>query len=306
MVSVIYSDEFLEHKTGMLHPERPERLTAIVKALNAFPDNGQLQWYSPTSVQEHYLSLMTLLEKVHSRSHIETVAAIANRGGGYLDVDTPVCVKSYDVALLAVSAWLDGVDLVLAKRKPTFVLARPPGHHAESRRGMGFCLFSNAAIAAHYALEKPDINKVAILDWDVHHGNGTQEIVETNENIAYCSLHQSPCYPGTGFADEHGFYNNILNLPMSPGSTMVTYQPTFQQKVMPFLANFQPDLLIVSAGYDANHDDPLASIALQPENYGLFTEYCLQITHNILFGLEGGYDLPSLSQSVVATIEACL
>ncbi|MCL2927371.1 MAG: histone deacetylase [Trichodesmium sp. St16_bin4-tuft] len=306
MVSVIYSDEFLEHKTGILHPERPERLTAIVTALKAFPNNGQLQWHSPTPVQQRDSLLMTLLEKVHSRSHIKAVAEIADHGGGFLDTDTPVFVKSYDVALLAVSAWLDGVDLVLTNRKPTFVLARPPGHHAESIRGMGFCLFSNAAIAAHYALEKLDINKVAILDWDVHHGNGTQEIVETNENIAYCSLHQYPCYPGTGSAEEHGFYNNVLNLPMSPGSTIANYQKAFKEKVIPFLANFQPDLLIVSAGYDANHDDPLASISLQPEDYRLFTEYCLQITRKILFGLEGGYDLPSLSKSVLETIEACL
>ena len=306
MVSVIYSDEFLEHKTGILHPERPERLTAIVEALKTFPSNGQLRWHLPTPVQQRHSSLMTLLEKVHSHSYVETVAKIANRGGGYLDGDTPVSAKSYDVALLAVSAWLDGVDLVLANNNPAFVIARPPGHHAESKRGMGFCLFSNAAIAAHYALEKPDINKVAILDWDVHHGNGTQEIVETNPNIIYCSLHQSPCYPGTGYADEHGSYNNVLNLPMSPGSSIGIYQPTFEQKVVPFLTNFQPDLLIVSAGYDANHDDPLAGISLQPEDYGLFTEYCLKITPKILFGLEGGYDLPSLSKSVVATIERCL
>ncbi|MEB3340907.1 histone deacetylase [Okeania sp.] len=306
MISVIYSDEFLEHKTGMSHPERPERLTAIVESLKTFPNHGQLQWQSPTSVQQRGSSLMKLLEKVHSRSHIGTVAGIANSGGGYLDGDTPISAKSYDVALLAVSAWLDGVDLVLENGKPAFVLARPPGHHAESQRGMGFCLFSNAAIAAHYALEKPDINKVAILDWDVHHGNGTQEIVESNKNIAYCSLHQSPCYPGTGHSSECGSYNNVLNLPMSPGSTMAIYKPTFEEKVVPFLANFQPDLLIVSAGYDANHDDPLAGISLKPKDYGLFTEDCLQITRKILFGLEGGYDLPSLSQSVLATIESCL
>ncbi|MDJ0553711.1 MAG: histone deacetylase [Microcoleaceae cyanobacterium MO_207.B10] len=306
MVSIIYSDEFLEHKTGMLHPERPERLTAIVKALKNFPDNGQLQWHLPTPVQQRHSSLMTLLEKVHSQSYLEAVAEIANKGGGYLDGDTPVSARSYDVALLAVSAWLDGVDLVLANNNPAFVIARPPGHHAESKRGMGFCLFSNAAIAAHYALEKPDINKVAILDWDVHHGNGTQEIVETNPNIIYCSLHQSPCYPGTGYDNERGNYNNVLNLPMSPGSSIAIYQPTFEQKVVPFLTNFQPDLLIISAGYDANKDDPLAGISLLPEDYGLFTEYCLQITHKILFGLEGGYDLPSLSKSVVATINRCL
>jgi len=307
MISVIYSDKFLEHKTGMLHPERPERLIAILETLKTFATHtSQLQWQLPTPVEKRDSSFMTLLEKVHSRSHIEAVAEIANQGGGYLDADTPVSPKSYNVALLAVSAWLDGVDLVLRNEKPAFVLARPPGHHAETQRGMGFCLFSNAAIAAYYALEKADINKVAILDWDVHHGNGTQEIVETNKNIVYCSLHQSPCYPGTGSADENGFYNNVLNLPMSPGSTMAIYQPTFEQKVIPFLVNFQPDLLIVSAGYDANHDDPLANISLQPKDYGLFTEYCLQITHKILFGLEGGYDLRSLSQSVLATIKRCI
>ncbi len=306
MLSIIYSDKFLEHKTGMLHPERPERLTAIVEALKSSPENDQLQWLSPTPVQQGDSVLMALLEKIHTPNHIEAVAEIANQGGGYLDGDTPVSAQSYDVALLAVSAWLDGVDLVWEHSEPVFVLARPPGHHAESNQGMGFCLFSNAAIAAHYALEKPGINKVAILDWDVHHGNGTQEIVKTNQNIAYCSLHQSPCYPGTGYTDEHGSHNNVLNIPISPGSTIAIYQPTFEQKVVPFLTNFQPDLLIVSAGYDANHDDPLASISLQPEDYGLFTEYCLEVTRKILFGLEGGYDLPALSQSVLATIKGCL
>ncbi|NEO46041.1 MAG: histone deacetylase, partial [Moorea sp. SIO4A3] len=187
-----------------------------------------------------------------------------------------------------------------------FVLARPPGHHAERQRGMGFCLFSNAAIAAYYALEQSGVERVAILDWDVHHGNGTQDVVERDARIAYISLHQSPCYPGTGQASEQGFHNNVLNLPMAPGSTLADYQPMFEQKVMPCLTKFQPDLLIVSAGYDANAADPLANIALQPEDYGLFTNYCLQLTRRIVFGLEGGYELTALAQSVVATIEACL
>jgi acetoin utilization deacetylase AcuC-like enzyme len=171
---------------------------------------------------------------------------------------------------------------------------------------MGFCLFSNAAIATYYALEQPSINRVAILDWDVHHGNGTQDIVQNDARIAYCSLHQSPCYPGTGKATEQGMHNNVLNLPMSPGSKLADYQPMFAQKVIPFFQNFQPDLLIVSAGYDANADDPLAEIALEPEDYGLFTNYCLQLTRRIVFGLEGGYHLTSLAKSVVATIASCL
>lgn len=304
MLPVIYSDEFLEHKTGRFHPETPGRLSAIATALKQSKFAHQIEWRSPTSVTES--PALALVEQIHAAEYINLVRYIANTGGGYLEPDTPVSPRSYDIALLAVSAWLDGVNSVLANQNPAFVLTRPPGHHAESDRGMGFCLFSNAAIAAYYALAQPDINRVAILDWDVHHGNGTQAIVENHPQIAFCSLHQSPCYPGTGHASEQGKFNNVLNLPVSPGSTMATYQPLFEAKVIPFLSNFQPDLLIVSAGYDANAADPLAEIALQPQDYGKFTEYCLQLTRRIVFGLEGGYDFSALSQSVVATLEKCL
>ena len=303
MLPVIYSDEFLEHKTGRTHPEKPERLSAIAAALCSTSFAHQLEWRSPTPVET---TIIAAVERVHSPKHIQTVQELAQTGGGYLDLDTPVSPRSYDVALLAVSAWLDGVDSVLSSENPAFVLARPPGHHAESNYGMGFCLFSNAAIAAYYALEKPGIDRVAILDWDVHHGNGTQEIVEKHPQIAYCSLHQSPCYPGTGQASERGAYNNILNLPLPPNSAIAQYQPVFETQVMPFLTNFQPNLLIVSAGYDANAADPLAQMLLQPQDYGLFAEYCLKLTRSIVFGLEGGYDLAALSQSVVETIERCL
>lgn len=306
MVTVIYSDEFLDHKTGLLHPERPERLTAIVNTLKTASWANQLHWQLPTPVVDRQDPLLALLETVHTQNHIDEVKRLAQKGGGYLDGDTPVSPRSYDVALLAVSAWLDGVDRVRKTAEPAFVLARPPGHHAESDRGMGFCLFSNAAIAAFYALQQPEFNKVAILDWDVHHGNGTQAIMENHPQIAYCSLHQSPCYPGTGGAHQRGAHDNVLNIPMKPGSAIFEYQQAFESQIIPFLSEFRPDLLIVSAGYDANAADPLASINLQPEDYGLFTDYCLQLTHRILFGLEGGYDLRSLSQSVVATIERCL
>lgn len=304
MVSVIYSDEFLLHETGYFHPEKPERLTAIREALQAAPWADRLEWRQPTRVEQR--PVMPLLQKIHSERYIEAVRRLANRGGGHIDADTPISHRSFEVAQLAVSAWLDGVDRVVETGEPAFVLARPPGHHALREVGMGFCIFANAAIAAHYALEQPGINRVAILDWDVHHGNGTQAIVENNPQIIFCSLHESPQYPGTGHAHERGHHDNVLNVPMRRGSAIAEYQPAFESKILPFLQGFQPDLLIVSAGYDANHADPLAGIDLLPADFGLFTHYCLQVSRRILFGLEGGYDLGAIAQSVVATIAQCL
>jgi acetoin utilization deacetylase AcuC-like enzyme len=303
MISIIYSDEFLDHETGSYHPEQPARLTAIVNALRAVPWADRLQWYLPTPIEIRD-EVITLIRQIHSQEYIDRLQRIARRGGGMLDADTPVSPRSYEVALLAVSAWLDGVDRALSSSDPVFVLARPPGHHATSERGMGFCLFSNAAIAAHYALEDKRVQRVAILDWDVHHGNGTQDIVENNPHIAYCSLHQFPCYPFTGKSQETGGYQNVLNLPLEAESTLEDYQERFVSQVMPFLSHFQPDLVIVSAGYDATQADPLANICLQPTDYGVFANYLRTLDRPILFGLEGGYDLPALAGSVVATLEA--
>ena len=304
MLPVIFSEEFLEHDTGKYHPECADRLVAIVETLQKAPWQNQLQWLLPTPIDTR--DVLTWVEKIHEQDHIERVKEIAAKGGGRLDLDTPVSSRSYEIALLAVSAWLDAVDRVLESNNPAFVLARPPGHHATRTTGMGFCIFSNAAIAAYYALAQPGIERVAILDWDVHHGNGTEAIVESNPQIIYCSLHQFPCYPGTGRESDRGLHNNVLNIPLPAGSTIKEYQPLFEQKIVPFLSNFQPDLLIISAGYDANRDDPLAGISLQPQDYGIFTNYCLKITRRIVFGLEGGYDLPALAESVKATIASCL
>lgn len=301
MISIIYSDAFLDHDTGSFHPERPARLTAIAIALQKVAWADRLQWDAPTSPAMR--DVLPFIEKSHTIDHIERVRRIAENGGGLLDGDTPVSAKSYDIALLAVSAWLDGVDRVLTAGEPAFILARPPGHHATRKTGMGFCLFSNAAIAAEYALSKPGISRVAILDWDVHHGNGTENIVESNPKIAYCSLHQFPCYPGTGRAEDRGQFDNVLNIPILPESTLTQYQIAFEGQVLPFLKNFRPDLVIVSAGYDANEADPLASVNLKPSDYGVFTEYLLTLNCPILFGLEGGYDLEALAKSVVATLE---
>ncbi|NJL48715.1 MAG: histone deacetylase [Leptolyngbyaceae cyanobacterium SM2_5_2] len=273
-------------------------------ALKGVPWANHLDWREPTPVQQRDVD--GAIAQRHNPRYIEALQYLATAGGGHIDGDTVVSSQSYDVARLAVSAWLDGVDYVLTTGHSAFVLARPPGHHALRDRGMGFCLFGNAAIAAHYALAQPGIHRVAILDWDVHHGNGTQALVESNPAVAYCSLHQLPGYPGTGYSTETGLHHNVLNLPMPPGSASDDYHRQFEEQVIPFLAGFHPDLLIVSAGYDANAADPLASINLQPQDFGTFTRLCLGITDKILFGLEGGYDYDALSQSVVATIAARL
>ncbi len=304
MVTIIYSDQFLSHETGAFHPESPARLTAIINALKRANWHDQLHWQVPTPLTKR--DVLPFIQKLHTQTYINRVKTIADQGGGFLDMDTPVSAQSYNIALLAVNGWLDGIDQVLVTDNPVFVLARPPGHHAVSNTGMGFCLFSNAAIAAYYALQKPEIKRVAIVDWDVHHGNGTEALVENNPHIAYCSLHQFPCYPGTGRESDRGQHNNVLNIPMKAGSSLQDYQLAFMTKVIPFLKHFQPDLLIVSAGYDANKNDPLAEVNLQPSDYGIFTNYLLGITRRIMFGLEGGYDLESLANSVVATVDACL
>ncbi|HEY9888637.1 MAG TPA: histone deacetylase [Candidatus Obscuribacterales bacterium] len=302
--TVLYADAFLDHDTGPLHPENAGRLGAIAQALKAAPWAAQLHWQEPTAIAVR--DPLPHIRRLHHLHYISDLEHLAATGGGLLDPDTPVSPRSYEVALLAVNAWLDGVDCVLQRQQSAFVMARPPGHHAVSDRGMGFCLFGNAAIAANYALQQPGVTKVAILDWDVHHGNGTQALVENNPHIAYCSLHQFPAYPGTGRATERGFHDNVLNIPMARGSTLADYQPQFEQAVVPFLQAFKPDLLIISAGYDANAADPLAGIALQPSDYGVLTRYCLEIQPHLLFGLEGGYDYHALAQSVVATIAACV
>lgn len=300
MLTIVYSDQFLQHETGYMHPEQPERLTAIVDRLSSSTVADQIQWVEPSTSRD----VIKAIEQVHATAYIEEVRAYAERGWGCFE-STQISPHSFDVACLAVNAWLDGVDVVWQSQKPAFVLARPPGHHALRNEGMGFCIFCNAAIAAIYAQSK-GIQRIGILDWDVHHGNGTQLAIENLPNVAFCSIHQSPGYPHTGAPDEHGKFNNVLNLPIAPGSTIQDYRQLFEAAVLPFFQNFDPDLLIVSAGYDANQVDLLSKINLQPQDYAELTNYSLEITPKVLFGLEGGYDLESLSLSVLETIKQCL
>jgi acetoin utilization deacetylase AcuC-like enzyme len=297
-ITVVYSPRFLEHDMGAGHPEQPQRVAVCAAYLKAAGFHEQLHWLPPRMATTEELSW------VHSPSYIELIQALAQRGGGRLDADTYVGSASYEIALLSAGGWLVGVDQVVDQRTPTFVLARPPGHHAEKQRGMGFCLFSNAALAAQYALRVKGLSRVAIFDWDVHHGNGTQSIVEQDPRIAYCSIHEAGNYPGTGDRSEEGAYQNVLNLPLAARSGKLEYLTAFDQEIHPFLERFQPQLLIISAGFDANRTDPLANMALEPEDFGTLTERCLAITPHLLLGLEGGYDLEALGNSVVSVVAA--
>ncbi len=310
---VFYSSAFAGHDTGGGHPENAGRLTAVVDYL----EGCQKKCEADGSQKENWANQIIWLEpsaravlddvlRVHDAGYVAALKAFAAKGGGLVDSDTVMSAASYDLALLAVAAWLDGADWVRREQTSAFALVRPPGHHAEKGQGMGFCLLSNAAIAAHYALTELGAQRVAILDWDVHHGNGTQSLVEQNPHIAYCSFHQQGAYPGTGSADEKGFHNNVLNLPMAAGSQLSDYQARWQAEAQPFLSGFEADFMIVSAGYDATEADPLAGMSLQPDDYAWFAQVCKQLTPHILFGLEGGYDYRALAESVAATIRgAC-
>lgn len=297
MVNIYYSERFLQHDTGFGHPERPERLNACVKGIQSSNQTDKLKWLEPRHAN------MDELRLVHTAGHIQNVRKTAEQGGFGLDSDTMVSPASYDIALQSSGAWLEGVDSVLKAKKSSFIIARPPGHHAERDQGMGFCLFNNCAIAANYARVVRGVDRVAVLDWDVHHGNGTQHILESDPKMAYCSLHQWPFYPGTGADHETGDFSNVLNIPLPTGSGKDQYFQAFDNKVIPFLRDWEPELMIVSAGFDASQNDPLGGMNLLPEHFAEFTRYCLDIAPQLLVGLEGGYNLDDLADCSRAVVE---
>jgi len=299
LLSIFYTDDFLNHDTGVNHPESPERLRACVSALKSFREANKINWISPRKVTEEEL------QWVHTQEYIDRLKSSCARGGGFIDEDTQISQKSYDVALKSAGAWLNSVDEVL-KGNSSFALSRPPGHHAESDRAMGFCLFSNAALASIYALNHKGVNRVLVFDWDVHHGNGTQHIVQSYRGIAYVSIHQYPFYPGTGFHDEKGSHGNVLNVPIYAGTTSEGYLYKFDREVFPFIQKFNPDLFIISAGFDAHQRDPLANINLTTDDYVYMTKKCLEIQPNFLLGLEGGYDFKALGECCVEVCRVLL
>ena len=325
MTGFCSSPRFVEHQTSATHPERPDRIRAIAAAVrgaglidsaNPFPafhlDLGSMDQAREKMMElEPKVAGEKWLQTLHPAEHIERIREICAAGGGILDEgDTPVGQKSFEIALLAVGAALECCDAVVGGRvKRAFAAVRPPGHHAEPHRAMGFCLFSNVAIAARNLQKAHSLQRIAIVDFDVHHGNGTQAAFEDDASVLFISLHQDPrtCYPGTGFDYEVGIDAGrgfTLNIPFPPGATDADYRTAFETRVVPKLDQFRPEMLLISAGFDAHRDDPLAQVELSEAAFGEMTAMLVQVANvhcqgRIVSLLEGGYNLRALGRSVV-------
>ena len=303
MTTRLYSHPiYLEHQTPPGHPERPDRLLAIARVLEGEAFAGLERIESPMGDEATILS-------AHPEDYVEKIRrAIPDEGIARLDADTSVSPKSWEAALTAVGASTAAIDDVFSGRADNvFVASRPPGHHAETSTAMGFCLFNNAAIAARYAQRRFGAERVAIVDWDVHHGNGTQEIFWRDPSVLYCSTHQMPLYPGTGAKDETGA-GNIVNAPLSPRTGSEIFREAYLSRVLPAIDRFRPDLMIISAGFDAHHLDPLAEINLTEDDFdwatGQLMERAARFSGNrVVSLLEGGYDLQGLAFSVGAHVK---
>jgi acetoin utilization deacetylase AcuC-like enzyme len=302
MVTRLYSHPvYLEHITPPGHPERPDRLRAITRMLDdeKFADLDRVQ--APEG------DPATILY-AHPQSFIDRIrGSIPETGIHRIDADTSVSPLSWQAAITAIGAANAAVDDVFSGRaQNVFVASRPPGHHAEKTTAMGFCLFNNAAIAARHAQKAHGAERVAIVDWDVHHGNGTQDIFWDDPSVLYCSTHQMPLYPGTGAKDETGV-GNIVNAPLAPRTGSDLFRDAFLSRVLPAIDNFAPDLIVVSAGFDAHHRDPLAEINLTEDDFDWATGQLLERADRHAKGrlvslLEGGYDLHGLAFSVAAHV----
>ncbi len=303
-VGFLYSQNFLEHRPPSGHPERPDRLRRLTQHLEHTEIWQKLIHLQPGSASEDDILA------VHSEEHLDLVRNVCASGGGLLDEgDTYVVQKSFNVALLAAGAVTTAIDAVVGgKIDAAFCAVRPPGHHAERDKPMGFCLLNNVAVGARYAQTRHGVKKVAILDWDVHHGNGTQHIFEGDPTVFYISLHQYPFYPGTGARSETGIGDGkgfTLNIPLPAGTGESEYLTAFTDEIVPALKRFHPDMLMISAGFDAHQDDPIGGMRLLDTTFARLTAYVRNIAPTISV-LEGGYDLEALARSCEAHISVLL
>lgn len=302
MVTRLYSHPiYLEHLTPPGHPERPDRLRALNKVLEDSTFDALDRVQAPMGDE-------TTILYAHPQTFIERVRdTIPEEGLTRVDSDTTVSPKSWEAVLTAIGAANAAVDDVFTGvADNVFVASRPPGHHAERDKAMGFCLFNSAAIAARHAQRSHGVERVAIVDWDVHHGNGTQDIFWDDPSVLYCSTHQMPLYPGTGAKDETGA-GNIINAPLSPQTGSDHFREAFNTRILPAIDEFRPELIIVSAGFDAHHRDPLAEINLNEDDFDWATGALMEragsyASNRLVSLLEGGYDLKGMSLSAGAHI----
>jgi acetoin utilization deacetylase AcuC-like enzyme len=308
LTGLLYHEDYLKHRTGSVHPEHEGRLIAIIDHLKKTDLWDKLLHITPSPANTKWIV------EVHTAEHLKFVKEACERGAKVLDRegDTYVCRESYAVALLAAGGVIAGIDAVMSGRvKNVFCAVRPPGHHAGSSRAMGFCLFNNVAIGTRYAQEEHGLKRVAVVDWDVHHGNGTQEIFYEDPSVLYISTHQYPYYPGTGSASERGKGKGegfTLNIPLTAGTDGDEYVKLFKEKIVPALQEFKPDILLISAGFDAHKDDPLAAIFLDESTYAEVTRMLVELAKEYCHGrlvsvLEGGYDLTALPRCVEAHLQ---
>ena len=296
----------LNHLTPAGHPERPDRLRAIEAAL----ENKKFQDLVRVEAPMAQLETVAL---AHPLDFVEQVRDASPREGLVrIDADTSMSPGSFEAALRCVGGATLAVDDVIAKKADNaFVATRPPGHHAETARPMGFCLFNHAAVAARYAQKKHGLDRVAIVDFDVHHGNGSQDIFWDDNSVMYCSTHEMPLYPGTGSTSERGEHNNIVNAPLRAGDGGKEFRHAMETVILPRLNGFKPELLIISAGFDAHTRDPLASLNFVEDDYTWITRTLMDVADvsaegRIVSVLEGGYDLEGLSRSVAAHVTALM